>query len=178
VTCLLAVAGAAGCRRGAGTTSGTGTGTSAGGRSGDALFLAAAPVWIPEENEADLAAMGIGRLYVAAAKLGRDGKIVPLPPPPTKLPRPAVLAVMGEPMSAEVLGSGGGEALGKAWAQALAPIVADAKGWADVAGLLLHFDPAPQNAGTLADAVRAVRRGLGGRAVSVGVRGTEAPTAG
>jgi len=153
-----------------------GTGSSPGGRSGDALFLASAPVWIPEENEPDLTAMGVGRLYVAAASLRRDGKIVPLPPPPTKLPRPAVLAVMGEPMAAEVLGSGGGEVLGKAWAKELAPVVSDAKGWADVAGVLLHFDPAPQYVKTLAEAARALRAGLGGLPVSVTVSGTEPPS--
>lgn len=176
---LLVVAGAWGCGRGAGSApgGGSGGGSSSRGRSGDALFLASAPVWIPEENEPDLTAMGIGRLYVAAAKLGRDGKIVPLPPPPTKLPRPAVLAVMGEPMAAEILGSGGGETLGKAWAHSLAPIVADAKGWADVAGVLLHFDPAPENAPSLAEAVRALRAGLAGLPVSVTVRGTEPPSA-
>jgi hypothetical protein len=169
VTCLVALAGAAGCGRGPAS----GTRSSAGGRTGDALFLAAAPVWIPEENEPDLAAMAIGRLYVAAASLRRDGRIVPLPPPPTKLPRPAVLAVMGEPGTADFLGGGNGEALGKGWAAALAPVVADAKGWADVAGVLLHFDPAPENAGTLAEAARALRAGLGGLPVSVTVRGTE-----
>ncbi len=176
VTCLVALAGAEGCRRDAGTVTGSGSPSSRGGGTGDALFLASAPVWIPEENEADLTAMGIGRLYVAAATLRRDGKIVPLPPPPTRLPRPAVLAVMGEPMAAELLGSGGGETLGKAWSEALAPVVAEAKKWADVSGVLLHLDPAPQNAGTLAAAARALRAGLGGLPVSVTVRGTEPPS--
>ncbi|HQR68477.1 MAG TPA: hypothetical protein PLB02_13900, partial [Thermoanaerobaculia bacterium] len=142
-------------------------------RPSDALFLAAAPAWIPDENEPELAAMAIGRLYVAAASLRKDGKIVPLPPPPTRLTRPVVLAVMGEPSAASVLAGGSGASLGAAWAQALGPVLADAKGWADVVGVLLHLDPAPENAGTLADAVRALRSGLGGLPVSVTVRGTE-----
>ncbi len=170
---MVAATGATACRGGAGS----GSRSSSGGRGGDALFLASAPVWVPEENEPDLTAMGIGRLYVAAATLRRDGQIVPLPPPPTKLPRPAVLAVMGEPSAASVLASGGGEVLGRAWAQALGPIVADAKGWADVAGVLLHLDPAPENAGTLAEAARALKSGLGGLPVYVTVRGTEPPSA-
>ncbi len=176
MTCLVAVAGPAGCRRGAGTVTGGGSRPSPGPRTGDALFLASAPVWIPEENDPDLTAMGIGRLYVAAASLRRDGKIVALPPPPTKLTRPAVLAVMGEPKAADLLGSGGGETLGRAWAEALAPVVADAKRWADVSGILLHLDPAPQNAGSLAEAAKALRAGLGGLPVSVTVRGTEPPS--
>lgn len=169
---MVVATGATACRRG---TVG-GSGASPESRTADALFLAAAPVWVPEENEPDLKAMGIGRLYVAAATLRRDGKIVPLPPPPTKLPRPAVLAVMAEPSAAGVLASGGGEALGTAWAKALAPIVADAKAWADVVGVLLHLDPAPENAGSLAEAARALRSGLGGLPVSVTVRGTEPPS--
>jgi hypothetical protein len=170
---VVAATGATACRRGAVG----GRGSSSESRTGDALFLAAAPVWVPEENEPDLTAMGIRRLYVAAATLRRDGKIVPLPPPPTKLPRPAVLAVMGEPSAAAVLASGGGEALGTAWAKALAPIVAGAKEWADVAGVLLHLDPEPENAGALAEAARALRSGLGGLPVSVTVRGTEPASA-
>jgi len=172
--CLVLVAAIAGaaCRRG----KESGASSSPESRTADALFLASAPVWIPEENEPDLAAMGIRRLYAAAASLRKDGKIVPLPPPPTKLTLPVFLAVMGEPSAANILASGGGETLGTSWAQALGPIVADAKGWADVAGVLLHLDPAPENAATLADAARALRAGLGGLPVSVTVRGTEPPS--
>jgi len=146
-----------------------------GGRAGDALFLAAAPVWIPEELEPELSAMGIRRFYVAAAALGRDGRITPLPPPPVRLPRPAVLAVMGEPLAAEVLATGG-EALGTAWAQSLKPLIADARGWADVAGVLLHIDPAPEQVAALAEAVHALKAGLS-VPVSVTLRGSEPPTA-
>jgi hypothetical protein len=40
----------------------------------DALFLAKAPAVVPEELEGDLASMGIGRLYVAAALVDAGGR--------------------------------------------------------------------------------------------------------
>jgi len=121
--------------------------------------------------------MGIGRLYVAAATLSRDGRVTPLPPPPMNMPRPVVLTVMAEPGSSTLFASGGGETLGVSWAKALAPIVADAKSWADVVGVHLHVDPSPDHAAALADAVRALRAGLPGLPVSVTLRGTEPPSA-
>lgn len=162
---------ASGCRRPAATESASGPSKA----PGDALFLAAAPAWVPDENEAELSAMGIGRLYVAAAALRKDGKLVPLPPPPTRLTRPVFLAVIGEPSAAAVLASGGGETFGAAWARSLVPILAEAKGWAEIAGVHLHLDPLPENASALADAIRALKAGIGGLPVSVTLRGTESP---
>lgn len=119
--------------------------------------------------------MGIGRLYVAAAALRKDGKLVPLPPPPTRLSRPVFLAVIGEPSAATVLTPGGGDTLGAGWAKSLGPILTEAKGWAEIAGIHLHLDPLPENASALADAIRAMKAGLGGLPVSVTLRGTEPP---
>ena len=119
--------------------------------------------------------MGIGRLYVAAAALRKDGKLVPLPPPPTKISRPVFLSVIGEPSAAAVLASGGGDILGQSWARSLVPILAEAKGWGEIAGIHLHLDPLPENASALADAIRAMKSGLGGLPVSVTLRGTEPP---
>ena len=54
--------------------------TSPGGNSKrDALFLAKAPAVVPEELEGDLAAMGIGRLYLAAATVDDAGRLTVLP---------------------------------------------------------------------------------------------------
>lgn len=44
---------------------------------GDALFLAEAPAVVPEELAPELDAMGIRRLYVAAASLSASGRIEP-----------------------------------------------------------------------------------------------------
>lgn len=162
---------ASGCRRAAAPAAASAK-TKA---TGDALFLAAAPVWVPDENDAELSAMGIGRLYVAAAALRKDGKLVPLAPPPTRLSRPVFLAVMGEPSAAAVLASGGGETLGAGWAKSLVPVLAEAKGWGEIAGIHLHLDLLPENAPALADAIRAMKAGLGNLPVSVTLRGTEPP---
>ncbi len=167
--CVLAGLAAAACRR-AGEAR---PGPSSGPKAGDALFLAAAPAWIPEENDADLGAMGIRKLYVAAATLGRDGKVTPLPPPPVKMPLPVVLTVMAEPGASAIFSPGGGATLGSAWAKALAPIVSGARGWAETVGIHLHVDPTPEQAPTLADAVRALRAELPDLPVSVTLRGTE-----
>lgn len=162
---------APGCRKGAGTRAATRSARV----TGDALFLAAAPVWVPEENEAELSAMGIERLYVAAAALRKDGKLVPLPPPPSKLSRPVFLTVIGEPAGTTVLVPGAGDTFGAGWAKALIPILAEAKGWGEIAGIHLHLDLQPENASVLADAIRVLKSGLGGLPVSVTLRGTEPP---
>ncbi len=169
VVCVIFGVAASACRRSGSPRPGSASGP----QPGDALFLAAAPAWIPEENDADLTAMGIKRLYVAAASLGRDGKVTPLPPPPVKMPLPVVLTVMAEPGASTIFSPGGGATLGAAWGKTLAPIVADARGWAEVVGIHLHFDPSPEQVPTLADAVRALRAELPGLPVSVTLRGTE-----
>ncbi len=120
--------------------------------------------------------MGIGRLYAAAASLRKDGKLVPLPPPPTRLNRPVILTVMGEPASASVLASGGGETLGKAWAKALQPVLTEARGWGEIAGVHLHLDPLPEHVAALADAIRGMKSVLVGMPVSVTLGGTEPPS--
>jgi hypothetical protein len=167
----MLLVGASGCRRGAAPAAASGQ-TKA---TGDALFLAAAPAWVPDENDAELSTMGIGRLYVAAAALRKDGKLVPLAPPPTRLSRPVFLAIIGEPSAAAVLASGGGDTLGAGWAKSLVPILAEAKGWGEIAGIHLHLDPLPEYAPAVADAIRAMKAGLGNLPVSVTLRGTEPP---
>ncbi|HSB35607.1 MAG TPA: hypothetical protein VLH41_01950, partial [Thermoanaerobaculia bacterium] len=171
VIVAASLAAAGGCRRRIG-----GAKDAAESRRGDALFLADAPAFIPLVMEKDLDAMGIRRVYVAAAALANDGHITPLPPPPTPFARPVVVTVMGEPGAAGALPKAKSDALGERWASALAPLLTAARGWGEVAGVHLHLDPAPEQAEALAAAVTALKKALGGISVSVTVRGTEPPT--
>jgi len=123
--------------------------------------------------EKDLDAMGIRRIYVAAAALANDGNITFLPPPPTPFARPVVVTVMAEPGAAGAIPKAKSDALGERWASALAPLLATARGWGEVAGVHLHLDPKPEQAEALAAAVSALKKALGGISVSVTVRGTE-----
>jgi hypothetical protein len=136
-------------------------------RRKDALFLAEAPVFVPEEIESDLDAMGIARLYVVAASLSKEGRITMLPPPAARLKRPVVLTVVGEPDAATQLGSVKGEVAGTMWAKGVTAALAEAKTWGNVVGIHLHFDPSAANAATLADAIRALKKQTGGLPVSV-----------
>lgn len=136
-------------------------------RRKDALFLAEAPVYVPEEVEPDLDAMGIARLYVAAASLSRDGRITPLPPPAGRLRRPVILTIVGEPDAALQLGSVKGELVGETWAKGITAALAEAKTWGHVTGIHLHFDPSAANAGALADAIRTLKKRTGNLPVSV-----------
>jgi hypothetical protein len=145
----------------------------AGPVKGDGLFLAEAPAFIPLPVEQQLDAMGIGRIYVPAATLTRDGRVTLLPPPPTPFARPVVVTILGEPGAAAQLTGATGESLAERWAGGIGGALAEARAWGEVAGLHLHLDPSPEQAETLAAAIRALKKALGGVAVSVTVRGTE-----
>jgi len=147
----------------------------AGPVKGDGLFLAEAPAFVPLPIEQELDAMGIRKLYVPAATLTRDGRVTPLPPPPAPFARPVVVTILGEPGAAGQLSGAGGEALAERWAGGVGAALAEARAWGEVAGLHIHLDPSPEQAETLAAAVRALKKALGGVPVSVTVRGAEPP---
>ena len=126
---------------------------------GDALFLAEAPAFVPDDVDHELEAMRIVRLYVPAATLSRGGSIAALPPPPTPLKRPFVLTVMGEEGAAGAMVGRGAEA-GAEWARGLSKILAEARSWGRVEGVHLHFWPSPEHAKDLAAAIAAVQQAL------------------
>jgi hypothetical protein len=142
---------------------------------GDGLFFAEAPAFVPLSLESDLDAMGIRRLYVPAASLARDGRITPLPPPPTPFARPVVVTILGDPGAADQLSGATGAALAERWAGGFGAALAAARAWGDVVGLHLHIDPSPPQCEVLAATIRALKKTLGGIPVSVTVRGTEPP---
>jgi len=125
----------------------------------DALFLAEAPVMVPEELGPELSAIKVGRIYAAAASLDASGKVTSFPPPPSRLPLPVVFTVMSS--GAESALKGKADALGETWASGIAQAVSDAKRWADVAGVHLHLWPTPEMAETLAGALSVVRKRVG-----------------
>ncbi|MBP7678532.1 MAG: hypothetical protein KBB14_19660, partial [Thermoanaerobaculia bacterium] len=87
VVLLLGAFAGAGCRKDA--PSG-GSGPSAAAARVDALFLAEAPVVVPDEIGPELDAMGIRRLYVSAASLAAGGRSGPSRPPrPASRGRPS-----------------------------------------------------------------------------------------
>ncbi|MCM3875796.1 MAG: hypothetical protein NEA02_05185 [Thermoanaerobaculia bacterium] len=138
---------------------------------GDALFLAEAPVFVPDDVDAELESMRVVRLYVPAATMSRSGAIMALPPPPTPLKRPLVLTVLGEEGAAAAV-AGRGAAAGSEWARALSKILGEAKGWGRVEGVHFHLWPSPELAKDLAAALAAVREAL-----SVPISITLPPTA-
>jgi len=138
---------------------------------GDALFLAEAPAFVPDDIDAELESMQVVRLYVPAATMSRSGAITALPPPPTPLKRPLVLTVLGEEGAAASV-AGRGAAAGSEWARALSKILADARSWGRVEGIHFHVWPSPELAKDLAAALAAVHQTL-----SVPVSVTLPPTA-
>jgi hypothetical protein len=127
---------------------------------GDAIFLAKAPAFVPDEVDAELQSMGVVRLYVPAAALSRFGEMTALPPPPSPLKRPLVLAVLGEEGAAASV-SGRGAAAGAEWAAALQRILGDTRSWGRVEGVHFHIWPSPEQAKDLGAALAAVRKALG-----------------
>jgi hypothetical protein len=138
---------------------------------GDALFLAEAPAFVPDDVDAELEAMRVVRLYVPAGTMSRSGAITPLPPPPTPLKRPLVLTVLGEEGAAAAV-AGRGAAAGSEWARALSNILAESRNWGRVEGVHFHLWPSPELAKDLAAALGVVHKTL-----SVPVSVTLPPTA-
>ncbi len=149
---------------------GAGSGAAAGVPRGDSLFLAEAPAVIPEDAGPAFDAAGIGSLYVTAATLGAGGAVRSFPPPPTSMPRPVVLVVNADPALADTLARTEPKdagAIGQSWLPGLQRLVAEAKPWAQVRGVHIHFLPAPASARSLAAALEVVKKGLPGLSVSV-----------
>ncbi|MDL2716516.1 MAG: hypothetical protein PT977_02075 [Acidobacteriota bacterium] len=154
---VLAIAGMASCRKAEPTTPAE---AAPAAPRGDALFLAEAPAFVPDDVDAELEAMRVVRLYVPAATMSRSGAITSLPPPPTPLKRPLVLTVLGEEGAATTV-VGRGAAAGSEWARALSKILGDAKSWGRVEGVHFHIWPSPEHAKDLAAALAAVHQALG-----------------
>lgn len=161
---LLGAFGTGGCKKGLPLV---GRGSPAPPPRMDSLFLAEAPVVVPEDLSPEFDAMGIRRLYVAAASLTPVGQVRPFPPPPSPIDRPVVLVLMGEPGAEASLRSGQPEAVGETWASGAARLVAEAKAWARVSGVHFHFIPSAADAPALAKALAVVRARLKGLTVSV-----------
>lgn len=177
---LLAALSGAGCRKVAPSKR---SGPSGAASRVDALFLAEAPVVVPDEIGPELDAMGIRRLYVSAASLSAGGQVRPFPPPPSRVPRPSILVLMGEPGAEGGLRGRPPEALGEEWAAGTTRLVAEAKGWAEVLGVHVHLVPAAGDAAALATALGVLKSRLPGLTVSVTLRagapeGTWKPLAG
>lgn len=156
------------CRKGETSAPGSSrAATAADSARGDALFLTTAPAYVPEELEADLDAMGIKRIYVAGASLSATGRITPFPPPPSPIKKPVFFVLMGDPGAEAQIAGSTGELLGEAWAAGLKKPLAEAKSWATVVGVHVHLVPNAGQAEILGAALKALKRALGGLAVSV-----------
>lgn len=142
---------------------------------GDALFLAEAPAIVPEELAPELDAMGIRRLYVAAASLTGAGQVRPFPPPPSTFSRPVVLVLMAEPGAEGGLKGSSPEQLGEGWAAGARKLAEEAKGWAQVSGVHVHVLPGPEDALALGAALKAMKARLPGLSLSVSVRAGSPP---
>lgn len=143
---------------------------------GDALFLAEAPAFVPDEVETELGAMGVSRIYAVAVTLGRDGRATPAPPPPAPLKRPIVLVLMGGEDAASAL-TGRGAAVGSEWARAVTQVLANSAVWGRVAGVHVHLWPSPEQAKDVAAALSTLKKALGGAPVSVTLPAAGEPTA-
>ena len=123
---------------------------------GDALFLAEAPAFVPDDVDAELESMRIVRLYVPAATMSairRDHAAAPAAHAAQAPPRPHGSRRGGR-------GDGRRRARGRCrrgvGARSLAKILGDAKGWGRVEGVHFHLWPSPELAKDLA---RGARRG-------------------
>lgn len=164
VLLLLGALGPVSCRKG---VSLAGAKPSAPTSREDALFLAEAPAIVPDELGPELAAMGIRRLYVAAASVSAGGQVRPFPPPPTPIGPPVVLVLEAEPGAESGLRSGNSEALGGAWAGGAKKLIDEARSWARVTGVHLHLLPSPSDGLELAKALSTLKARLPGLTVSV-----------
>lgn len=164
---LLGACGVAGCGKGVPLV---GRGSKAQVARTDALFLAEAPAIVPEELGPEFDAMGVRRLYLAAASLTGSGQVQAFPPPPVPVPRPVVLVRMGTPGAESGLKGASPELLGETWANGAKKLVEEAKGWAQVSGVHVHVLPAPEDALVLAGALKAMKARLPGLTLSVTVR--------
>ncbi|HEX7579361.1 MAG TPA: hypothetical protein VF580_05130 [Thermoanaerobaculia bacterium] len=124
----------------------------------DALFLAKAPAVVPEELEADLASMGIGQLYVAAASVDAAGHLTPLPLPPAPLKSPVWLTIVGR--EGELVGLPPATAP-EAWANALDVPLAEMRKQGNLAGIHLHLPCESSQAAQLATIASALRKKSG-----------------
>ena len=142
----------------------------------DGLFLSETPAYVPDEADAELSGMGITRVYVVAATLGRDGRATPAPPPPAPIKRPVVVVLMGVEDAASAL-TGRGAEVGAEWARAVARVLADSRSWGRVAGVHVHIWPTPEQAKDLAAALAVLKKSIGGASVSVTLPAAGEPTA-
>jgi len=155
---------ASGCRRAA--DPGAPPAPPPGPARGDALFLAEAPAFVPEDADGELTAMGVTRVYAVAATLGRDGRATLAPPPPAPFRRPIVLVLMGSEDASAAL-TGRGAAAGAEWARAVKEVLASSRAWGRVAGVHVHVWPSPGQVKDLAEALGTLKKALGGAPVSV-----------
>jgi hypothetical protein len=124
----------------------------------DSLFLAKAPAVVPEELEGDLAAMGIGRLYVTAATVDELGRLSVLPPPPAPLKGSVWFAIVGREGDPVPLPS---VAAADAWTDLLAVPLADMRHKGHLAGIHLHLPCDPSQAEQLGAIASMLRKKTG-----------------
>jgi hypothetical protein len=157
---LLAVAlgiGGTACKK----IPGLGQAATSGGSRADGLFLAQSPALIPEEILPDIQAMGIGRVYIAGARITSSGQIEAYSPPPNRIELPTIFVLMGDEGSSSTLSGTKGELIGEGWATGLVRPLAEARSWANVVGLHLHVIPKPEQAEVLAGVLKALKRAVG-----------------
>ena len=162
---LLGALGAGACKKGLPLV---GRGSSAPPPREDALFLAEAPAVVPEELASEFDAMGIRRLYVAAASADGGGTGPSFPAsaqldPAAGRPRPdGGAGCRGRPADGPARGARRG--LGRPVPPSSWP---RRRAWAQVTGVHLHILPAPTDAPALAKALSVLKSRLKGLTVSV-----------